>query len=696
MIGPMIPRLVLLLLAALTTAAFADPHQERRWTGINGKTFTGAYMGTDKKTGKYSFALEGGKTYLIDPKNLSEQDLEWLDFELHPEKEPKPNATDPDAFLPDPKFDRTVFPTINQSDYGSKASDCVPSSFCNFVLWWDMEGYLPIDKRGGFDKKAEYIHSRMARYFKTRNTAGTDLRDAKEGAKAYFEKEVSELATVRVLSDYNCDPDNLRRYTTGPNATLLGVSVYYGRKAEGGHVVALSQVEDNGDLVIYTWGARIRGRLKVIEKDLRLPMATTSKTGHKYEIEFMNKGDLPEWMIDYEVRFEIDPGSWDGLMVISPYRYKTPGAGLPPPPDPLMEPTQTRQYAPGTVVTPLHPNPEVTTLAPPKFPYHFKKASRFDHDWTLTDGTTLTGPIASCGDQSITIAVDQKRHSHSLTDFVPADRARGYLWRGITDPPPRLTEGRFDYLLTRIRGGSEFTFPAHILLSGDRFRIDMPSLKPKRSIIGDIKTCEFLVRWDKDKHYIGRLAAKTMLPIPPSGTDLSTWEKLRDDVPDAARGTHPDWPCRLISMKSPPPDHRRIPHIMRLKDPVMLFSAIEAPTLTTALQFLLAPESVARENEGSKSSRLGIFRGTGLASGHPVDDLLGFCHQAHLAPIRLQWVNTYDPRSSIARYLQPKAGTFRLELTSLDLTPQSAALFEIPAEAATVAVDRHRVVHQRK
>jgi len=343
MLNPMSERLLLLLVATLATPALADPHEERLWTGINGKTFTGAYMSTDQRTGKYSFVLTGGKTYLIDPKNLSGKDLQWLDLELHPEKKPNPKATDPDAFLPDPKLDRKVFPIINQADFGSKASDCVPSSFCNFVLWWDMESYLPIDKRGGFDKKAEYIHSRMARYFKTRNTAGTDLRDAADGAKAYFKKELGEIATVRVLSDYNCDPDNLRRYTTGANATLLGVSVYYGRKNEGGHVVALSHVEDNGDLVMYTWGARIRGRLGIIEKDLRLPKTTTSETGHKYAVEFMNRGDLPDWMIEYEVRFEIDPANWDGLMVVSPYRYKTPGAALPPPPDPLMQPEPPRR-----------------------------------------------------------------------------------------------------------------------------------------------------------------------------------------------------------------------------------------------------------------------------------------------------------------------------------------------------------------
>ena len=57
--------------------------------------------------------------------------------------------------------------------YGQKASDCVPSSFCNFLLWWDQQGLLPIGKRGDFDDKAEWIHTRMARFCRTSNNGGT-------------------------------------------------------------------------------------------------------------------------------------------------------------------------------------------------------------------------------------------------------------------------------------------------------------------------------------------------------------------------------------------------------------------------------------------------------------------------------------------------------------------------------------------
>lgn len=335
---------ILGLLLLLTVPSAADPNQVRRWTGTNGKSFEGAYIGVDKSTGKLAILSSEGHIFHIAPENLSKKDREWLEAAQNPGRRDSPPAAagkepagDPAKFLPDPPLDRTTLPVLNQADYGSKAMDCVPSSFCNFLLWWDQVGYLPIDRRGDFDRKAEYIHSRVARYFGTRNNSGTSMRHAEEGIRKYFEKDLADLATFRIRTDRDCSAENIRRYATGPNAILLEVSYYLGDDYEGSHVVALSHVDADDNLVFVTWGSRLRGKLKPIEAPVRLPDGTPAPTLKNYELVIQNRGDLSEWARTNEVRFKIIPRFHDGIMVISPYRYKEAGQPAPPPADPLME-----------------------------------------------------------------------------------------------------------------------------------------------------------------------------------------------------------------------------------------------------------------------------------------------------------------------------------------------------------------------
>ncbi len=123
---------------------------------------------------------------------------------------------------------------VNQSDFGQKASDCVPSPFCNFLLWWDQEKMLEIPKRGDFEKKAEWVHTKLARYCGTRNTAGTSVVEAKFGLMEYFRDELGDLATLRCHTDFDLRPENLARYTVGANATMLEMTTIRANGSESG------------------------------------------------------------------------------------------------------------------------------------------------------------------------------------------------------------------------------------------------------------------------------------------------------------------------------------------------------------------------------------------------------------------------------------------------------------------------------
>lgn len=214
----------------------------------------------------------------------------------------------------------------------------MPSSFCNFLLWWDQEGILPIPKRGDFEDKAEWVHTRLGRYCGTRNTSGTGISEALEGITEYFRKDAGELATFRFKVDYDVRPANLARYARGETATMLNLTTRRKNGHDGGHWVALMTAEENGQVVIHTWGARFEGMVKVLEED----PATIMLDGQKipktsYEIEFTNRDSLPEWVKNAEMRFLLLPERSDSIIAIKPYAFANAGVLSAPPADPLFD-----------------------------------------------------------------------------------------------------------------------------------------------------------------------------------------------------------------------------------------------------------------------------------------------------------------------------------------------------------------------
>ncbi len=387
-------RLLPCLAALIVSAAAGDLEGERVWTGANGKTLRGTYVRTLEDGAKVEIRMSTGKLQVIALENLSGGDRQLVEKENRggmggllrdltkkggaglrekvdeltggeadalaeeiservekevdrakeflggkdPEDEPRRTGTGPFArFKAEPHVDRKGIPVINQGEFGNKASDCVPSAFCNFLLWWDEIGYLEIPKRGDFEDKAEWIHSRIARYCGTRNTAGTSVDEAREGFAKYFEKDIGDLAAHRCFRDHDLRPENLARYTTGTDATMLEVTIRRPPGRDSGHWVALVEAWPDGTLVFNTWGMRFEGRMKPLEKSSetvtvgrQLVPATT------YEIEIINPDDLPDAYKNQETRFILDPRNWDGVVVVRPYRYREEGKPAALPGDPTL------------------------------------------------------------------------------------------------------------------------------------------------------------------------------------------------------------------------------------------------------------------------------------------------------------------------------------------------------------------------
>lgn len=332
--------IVLMVLVPMTASA-GELTSERTWRSADGKTLRGTWVRTINDGKQIEVLTSAGKLVVIAVSNLGEVDRQLVVVGKTPDEESAAAAGKPGdlaAFRQFPALDRDKLPVISQEDFGTKANDCVPSSFCNFLLWWDQAGVLEIPKQGDFDAKAEWIHTRLSRYCVTRNNSGTYVDNATKGFKEYFEKNIAELATLKVRTDYDLRPENLARYTVGENATMLQVTIREAPRHDSGHWVALVSAAAEGTVVFHTWGARFEGKIEVLEKNLQtIRLGTQTVAATTYEIKIRNVQDLPEWFRNGDRKFILDPAQWDSIYILKPYVYQEKGKPAKAPPDPLLD-----------------------------------------------------------------------------------------------------------------------------------------------------------------------------------------------------------------------------------------------------------------------------------------------------------------------------------------------------------------------
>lgn len=334
--------LPMLLSIVLAAGAGAENFNANRYWRYRGKILESVSLvswSADKT--KVTLENPGGKMVEVALKDLSNEDQAFVaraidDAERKASGAPPILETDP-VFKQFPAADRTSVPVIDQGKYGQKASDCVPSSFCNFLLWWDQQNVLAIPKRGDFDDKAEWIHTQMARHCRTRNTSGTLYTEAMEGFAKYFDKETAEITAHLMKLDYDISPANLARYTTGYNATMLCMTTQRGTD-KSGHMVALVSAAANGDVVFHTWGHRMKGKINVL-KQTDKPVGYygvngMGANGTTYEIKVEHDDKFEDWV--KETRFILDPENMDAILIVKPYVFAEAGKKSKTPVDALM------------------------------------------------------------------------------------------------------------------------------------------------------------------------------------------------------------------------------------------------------------------------------------------------------------------------------------------------------------------------
>ncbi|MEM7013923.1 MAG: hypothetical protein AAF585_20880 [Verrucomicrobiota bacterium] len=392
-----------------------------------------------------------GQTIELSAREVPEGDRDWVDQVLEwveDQKSPPPKP-DPAKFELPGLANRTSLPIIDQSDYG-KSNSCVPSSFANFLLWWDQEGYLPIDKRGDFDDKADWIHDRLHRFFGTRATAGTNYDDAMEGVQRYFEDEMEGVALYASRRTADMSPETLAFYANGFRATLLEVSIYKDDEYDGGHLVALAEADDNGTVKLITWGNKIEGRVSPIDPEERFRQEPSPAS---VEIEFLNRDQLSPWIRNNKIRFIVDPMRSDSLWMIEPHKLKEPQFAnapvpkIPPPSQSLTLPLSKPSPEPG--ITPAAaPTQDLLEITKPVMLEKAAPPTATPRVWTNEDGKQLRAVLTDVNvvKNSAQLQAGGKSYPIDLDTLSPKDRAYALIWADDSNPSPQSgLSGRLVY-----------------------------------------------------------------------------------------------------------------------------------------------------------------------------------------------------------------------------------------------------------
>lgn len=683
----MIGRLTLLQLLLAVVCA-ANPlgeealAEERIWTGKNGQQIRGKH-GMVTPNRQWIDLTVMGKNRRIAIANLSDADQAFihscLDGKVTKPEPVSPPSGDPAAFKDAGQPDRSQLPLLNQGDHGQKQSDCVPSSICNFLLWWDQAGILPIPKRGEFADKAEWIHTVMARYCRTRNTAGTDVRAALDGIGEYFAKEVADLATVRSKIDHDLRPRNLARYTRGTNATMLEITTRREHGADGSHWVALMNAEEDGRVVLHTWGARFEGVLKVFEEDptpVRVNGQTIPKTS--YEIEFTNRDSLPQWVKDAEMRFLMFPERHDGIIVVKPFLYAIPGKRSAPPPDPLFE-----DETPAPEVPKVAPAP-VAAAAPA--PIKFINPVRTERPWAFHDGRILQGIVAMNEDGSLAIRDRQgQATSFRAEDLKPEDRAILEFWRGAQGEPVRVPRWDLTYQLATPKSGK---LEIRVCTEGAMCRVELPGRK--RVLVMDTGSGAFATTRPGTEitpapawAAVGKFAPERRFPqrrfeqsFGPGARDADRYQAFCNGLPGTLQTTGFGFPARgILSSLTTSQGEATV------KNPRIDFTVMDAPAVTTGLLQCLCSQT-APESAGQGGNPFVFFHGMEFSYHRGFEILLPALQRQHLLPLRVAWTN--DTQNSIIdqQRRQKTAGSFTIELQKAAVPGEfPAGFFDLPREA---------------
>lgn len=339
----------LIVIFFATFGAFAahgeDLNSERIWTGRNGKVFRGTFMRVIPGEEKIQILSVSNEVFTIDIANLSEKDAKLV-LEKPDDIPANADHGDPSLFKPEPPLDRTAFVFFAQEKLGMSWRSATEAASTT-IFWWDLQGWIPIPRRGDEAKKQSWVLNRLERFTDPRGTTAARTQDLMNGLADYFDDELDGIATYRIRLIHEQTPENLVKYVTGGNLCII-----YTRVGSYGVWFPVLEAQADGSLTLGCDGKVIRAKLAAGGKkpgystrfQVEIPLPRGGKSAYTKQITVpepsaqivvQNQEELPDWIRETDMQFTISPR--DPMIVLRPYLYVKEGDASPPPPDPLME-----------------------------------------------------------------------------------------------------------------------------------------------------------------------------------------------------------------------------------------------------------------------------------------------------------------------------------------------------------------------
>lgn len=318
------------ILISSAAQAAPSPTDDRTWTGTNGKTFVGFYHRTFDDGGKkVQFIDTAGKPVTVAFENLSEKDRELiLVFEGKAPAVPATPAVDTSEFFKKlPAADRKKFPTVESEEVGATAYESIVHALCGSLLWWDAEGIMPVPKSGDLERKADWLYKELTRSVEERGDETASLQQTKDGLAEYFEKRMEETGSCKSVILTQIDTDILSRIAAGNSIVILKMTMTFADPDKAyATAAALESMTPDGTFVMHLNGRRLTGKMTVA------PGKKGERDGAKvYQFAVTNPEAIHEYYKSRGAKFSIANKSWNGVLVVDPFVYKTPGKKAPVP-----------------------------------------------------------------------------------------------------------------------------------------------------------------------------------------------------------------------------------------------------------------------------------------------------------------------------------------------------------------------------
>jgi len=340
-------RVAVAFLAAATMAAHAQGlHDQRIWTGRNGRTLEARFESRDGSV--LVLTAPDGKTLRVEQTNLSDADARWLgeaekaaavpaasakpaEGAQAPEgdkpaagkkpasskKEPPPPPLEvpaPEGCTPVVVADaeRQKIPRLNHRTYDKEPTASVPNSFIAFLLFWRDQSVVGTTAGETEAERNEWLkeaHTDLIRSMRVRKTAKADFTELGEVFTRFVRKETGkDEFTCVVKAEPDVQPETLSRWTHGAYGTILRVSHTIDGEPAEGFALPVVSISKSGKITFHAWSNALSAEMK--------PAASGDGS---YDIALREGGRTPKWFIEEKHALRLDPKNGDGLIIIAPF-----------------------------------------------------------------------------------------------------------------------------------------------------------------------------------------------------------------------------------------------------------------------------------------------------------------------------------------------------------------------------------------